>query len=138
MKENNSFGYMAETEFFALMTHHIDKSFIDYHPNDIFDYTIRSSSGKEVYLDVKSTEVSHSFCNSKAKNKQYKIGRFLLSDSQIGKNFHIALYIRYKTRFLFLGIIHSSLFKGSKYLSLHALKRTEPIEIEDFLLGLEV
>lgn len=137
MKENRERGNLAETDFQRRLDENINDSsnlLWNHHPTDTFDFEILDvDTNKKFYIDVKSTEFSHKFTNKNSKTQSFKIGRFQLAQSQRHKDFYLALYIRFKHRVLFLGLIHSKEFGNSKYLSLHKLKTIVTGEIQDIL-----
>lgn len=117
-------GYLAEQEFIKLLNENgIPYEYLD----DWADFKIYNK-----YIDVKSTIISHKFTNRKRSNQQYKIGHYQITDTQLKKKCYLALFIRIKDRFLFVGIIKINK-RTKKRISLHKIREEKIYEINEFI-----
>lgn len=123
-------GNMIEDDFESMIS---DRGLLYTRCNNEFDFNVLDKDGDSVYIDVKSSEISHPFSDNRTKAQTYKIGRFVITKAQQKYGCYMACYVTFHDRFMFMGIIHSIAFGKSRYLSLHKLRQAEMLQFDDFI-----
>lgn len=127
MVNQREIGAKAEQMFMEILK---EKDIPYNYMNSSIDFEVLNQS-----VDVKSCLISQKFTNRHRNTQSYKIGRISLSNEQIKASGHlwIACFCRWDLGYLFLGLIRAREFNGSRYMTLHRLRKCNVLSMDEFI-----